>query len=320
MKTPFELIVINDCSTDETLKKIITFASGDHKGSFLSRLEVYSNDTPRFETFCDHFGFSIAKGKFLLEIQADMYIDDPGFDIRMMHAFDKYEDIFALSGRGTHDLNQVVDVYRESLGTDRAYASNLAIFTFLMLKRRIIGKMLRILQIRRYSNISKIQVTPKNTTGDSYLFSEIFPTLKDFKVKRKAGLLGDLIENSSLDSGISPGKIFLGETVMRGPLMLRADIYFQLGGLNAESFYQGFDDHELMLQAWNVLQKRCAYIPVRVTSTLSQGTTRKPRSFKGDLEILFQTVKISRKRKKTLLYKLSLGTQISLPNFEIREF
>lgn len=320
VKSSFELIIINDCSTDSTLERIVAFASGDFKNSSLSKLEIYSSDYPRFETFCDHFGFSRASGKFLLEIQADMFVDDPGFDVRMIQAFNKYEDIFALSGRGTHDINQVVDVYRDSLGTDRAYASNLVVFMFLILKRRIIGKISRILKFRRYSNVPKIQVELKEATKDSRPLMEIFPTLSDFKVNKQAGLLGDLIEISGLNSGASSRKIFFGETVMRGPLMLRADIYYQLGGLNVKSFYQGFDDHELMLQAWNMLQKRCAYIPVHVTSILSQGTTRKPRSFKSDLEILFKTFKISRKRKDSLLYKLSLGNQIPLPKFEIREF
>ena len=320
VKSSFELILINDCSTDETLERLITFASGDFKNSNLSKLEVYSSDHPRFETFCDHFGFSKASGEFLLEIQADMFVDDPGFDIRMIQAFNKYDDVFALSGRGTHDINEVVDPYRDSLGTDRAYASNLINFIFLILKRRIIGKISRIFRLRRDFNITEIQLEPNRVTKDFIPLLEIFPSLEDFKVNKKAGLLGDLIENSGLNSGEISRKLFFGETVMRGPLMLKADTYFQIGGLNVKSFYQGFDDHELMIQAWNVLQKRCAYIPVHVTSILSQGTTRKPRSFKSDLEIFYKTAKISRKRKDSLLYKLSLGTQIPLPSFEIRDF
>jgi glycosyltransferase involved in cell wall biosynthesis len=320
MGTPFEIIIINDCSTDQTLQRIITFASGDFKDSLLSRLEVYSNDTPRFETFCDYFGFSKAKGEFLLEIQADMHIEDPGFDIRMIQAFSQYEDLFALSGRGTHDIYQVVDVYRDSLGTDRAYASSLLVFIFFVLKRRIVGKILRILNVRRDSNTYRLLSTPTTAAKDLHPLLEILPSLKDFKVTKKAGLIGDLIENSGLNSGAIERKLFLSETVMRGPLMLRADDYFQLGGFNIKSFYQGFDDHELMLQAWIFLQKRCAYIPVRVTSILSQGTTRKPRSFKGDLDIIFKTLKISRKRKDSLLFKLALGTHLPLPNIEIRDF
>jgi glycosyltransferase involved in cell wall biosynthesis len=118
VKSSFELIIVNDCSTDKTLERIVEFASDDFTNSSLSRLEIYSSAYPRFETFCDHFGFSKASGEFLLEIQADMFVDDPGFDIRMIHSFKKYEDIFASSGRGTHDVNQVVDTYRQSLGTD----------------------------------------------------------------------------------------------------------------------------------------------------------------------------------------------------------
>lgn len=320
MKSSFELIIINDCSTDQTLERIISFASRDFNGSSLIRLEVYSNDNPQFETYCDHFGFSKAEGRFLLEIQADMFINDPGFDLRMIQVFNKYEDIFALSGRGTHDISQVVDVYRDSLGTDRAYASNLTIFMLVVLKRRIIGKLLRILRVARCLNTSKIQASPKTNAKLSDSFMTILPTLRNFVGQKKAGLIGDLIESQEFSKAASPKEIFLGETVMRGPIMLRSDIYFQIGGLNVQSFFQGFDDHELMLQAWNLTRKRCAYIPMNVYSILSQGTTRKPRSLRSDVEIFVRTLKISRNRKDSLLHKLSQGDQITLPNFEIRKF
>jgi len=320
MKSSFELIIINDCSTDRTLERIISFASNDFIESSLIRLEVYSNDTPKFETYCDYFGFSKAEGRFLLEIQADMFINDPGFDLRMIQAFNKHEDVFALSGRGTHDISQVVNVYRESLGTDRAYASNLTVFMLVMLKRRIVGKLLRILKVVKFLKTPVIQASPKTTAKLSNSFMEIFPTLENFEEQKRAGLIGDLIENEGFSNAASQKEIFLGETVMRGPIMLRSEIYFQLGGLNVQSFFQGFDDHELMLQAWNLKRKRCAYIPVNVNSILSQGTTRKPRRLRSDVEIFVKTFKIARNRKGSLLHKLSQGEQITLPNFEIRKF
>jgi hypothetical protein len=149
---------------------------------------------------------------------------------------------------------------------------------------------------------------------------EIFPTLKDFEEQKKAGLLGDLIENQGFSNEPIPRKVFLGETVMRGPIMMRSDIYFLIGGLDVNSFFQGFDDHELMLRAWSLTGKRCAYIPVNMNSILSQGTTRKPRSVRSDIEIFVRTFKISRNRKSSLLHKLSQGDQFTLPNFEIRKF
>jgi glycosyltransferase involved in cell wall biosynthesis len=320
MKSSFELIIVNDCSTDETLERIVAFSSGDFYDSSLVRLQVYSNDYPQFETYCDYFGFSKAEGKFLLEIQADMFINDPGFDLRMMQVFNKYDDIFALSGRGTHDISQVVDVYRESLGTDRAYASNLIFFMFSMIRRRIIGKLLRILKVFKCIKAPRIQITPVMKAKLSDSLMEIFPTLKDFEEQKKAGLLGDLIENQGFSNEPIPRKVFLGETVMRGPIMMRSDIYFLIGGLDVNSFFQGFDDHELMLRAWSLTGKRCAYIPVNMNSILSQGTTRKPRSVRSDIEIFVRTFKISRNRKSSLLHKLSQGDQFTLPNFEIRKF
>jgi hypothetical protein len=319
IKSPFELIIINDNSKDQTLERVCFFSSGDFKDSSLIRLEVYSNDNPRFETYCDHFGFSIAKGKYLLEIQADMFINDRGFDIRMIQVFNKYQDIFALSGRGTHSIGEVAEVYLGSLGTDRVIAPNLHVYIFEILRKRILGKISHSFNPKRSLGEPKAQIESTTRLESFKNLQEIFPTLEHFEANKRAGLLGNFIENSGLDESILPSKIFLGETVMRGPLMLRAETYFRLGGLNVNSFYQGFDDHELMLQAWSLEKKRCAYMPMVVTSILSQGTTRKPRNLKSELEIFFNTMKILATRKGSLLYKLSQGDQILLPNFEIRD-
>jgi hypothetical protein len=179
---------------------------------------------------------------------------------------------------------------------------------------------LRILRVVKFFKSPVIQASSKTTAKLSDSFMEIFPTLENFKEQKRAGLIGDLIENEGFSNAANQKEIFLGETVMRGPIMLRSETYFQLGGLNVHSFFQGFDDHELMLQAWCLKGMRCAYIPVNVNSILSQGTTRKPRRLRSDVEIFVKTFKIARNRKGSLLHKLSQGDQITLPSFEIRKF
>lgn len=317
MKSYFELIIIDDASSDKTLEKIRDFSNGDFERTKLTGIKIYSNPRSGFETYCDSFGFKIASGEFLLEIQADMFINDSGFDIRMIEALNIHQDVFALSGRGTHDIGEVVSAYGETLGTDRAYSSNLLAFGFGIFLKRLIGKLKRGFSVGKFS-----QGTRLRPESNDYRFNSknIFPEILEFEATGRAGLLGDLIEKLDLAEEQIPRKLYLGETVMRGPLMIRADIYREIGGLNVNSFYQGFDDHELMLQAWRSLGKRCGYIPVNVYSNLNQGTTRKAKSFKSEFQILMKTLKISLNRKSTELYKLSRGEELTLPAVEIRDF
>jgi GT2 family glycosyltransferase len=317
MKSNFELIVIDDASTDKTLEKIRAFSDRNFERTKLTGIKIYSNPHSGFETYCDFFGFQIASGEFLLEIQADMFITDPGFDIRMIEALNRYQDVFALSGRGTHDIGEVVRAYGKTLGTDRAYSSNLLAFGFGIFLKRLIGKLKRIFSVGKLLQRARLRPESNEHRFNS---KSIFPDILEFEATGRAGLLGDLIEKLDLAVDQIPRKLFLGETVMRGPLMIRADIYREIGGLNVHSFYQGFDDHELMLQAWRSLGKRCGYIPVNVYSNLNHGTTRKAKSFKSEFQILVRTIKISLDRKSTQLYKLSRGGELTLPKVEIRDF
>jgi glycosyltransferase involved in cell wall biosynthesis len=317
IESNFELIIIDDASTDETLERIKIFSSGNFENTKLTSLKVYSNPRSGFETYCDFFGFENANGEFLLEIQADMFIRDPGFDLRMIAALKRNQDVFALSGRGTHKISEVVSAYHKSLGTDRAYSSNLLFFAIGILLRRLIGKWRKVFSIKRNSKVDKVQSESNTLQYNSRI---IFPDILEFESAGRAGLLGDLIEKSDLSFGLIPRKLFLGETIMRGPLMIRAEVYREIGGLNVKSFYQGFDDHELMLQAWSSLGKRCGYIPVNVYSILSQGTTRKPKSLKSEFQIFVRTYKIAFNRRNTQLYKLSHGEEFKLPKVEIRDY
>lgn len=318
MKSRYELIIIDDNSTDRTIEVLQDFCHNEFSDSNLVRLRLFSNAFSNFETFCDYYGFSVASGKYLLEVQADMFISDPGFDLRMIKALELHQDIFALSGRGTHKISEIVEAYSKSLGTDRAYSSSLIAFTLCIFSKRVIAKSRRLLA--DLGLWKKIPLLAESTEKNFISRLDSFPTREDFHISGEAGLLGGLIENAKLDPRMFPRYVYLGETIMRGPLMINKELYSQLGGLRVHAFFQGFDDHELMLNAWSLLQKRCGYIPVNVHSILNQGTTRKPRSLNAELRILVLTFRIARARRKTMLYKLSAGLEIKLPKAEVREF
>jgi len=98
----YELIIILDSCTDRTeqiiLKKLCDLPDN------LKRVKVFKYETPAFETTCDNFGFKAATGRYIIEIQADIYIYTYGFNKILTEPFRKYNDVLSVSGRCTHSL------------------------------------------------------------------------------------------------------------------------------------------------------------------------------------------------------------------------
>jgi hypothetical protein len=66
----------------------------------LVRITVFKvTGKPLFETKCDNIGFRRATGTFCLEIQADMEMTEPGYNLRLAAPFFKYNNVIAVSGR-----------------------------------------------------------------------------------------------------------------------------------------------------------------------------------------------------------------------------
>jgi hypothetical protein len=58
-----------------------------------------------FETSADNIGFRLARGKFLVEVQADMQVTTFGFNYLLSAPCRAFADVFAVSGRGAHNFN-----------------------------------------------------------------------------------------------------------------------------------------------------------------------------------------------------------------------
>lgn len=69
-------------------------------------------------------------------------------------------------------------------------------------------------------------------------------------------------------------RIFLSETVMRGPLAFLRDRYQRVGGLDSQRYFLGNDDHDFTRRAWTEHRLRCGYLPIDFSSPLEDGATR----------------------------------------------
>jgi glycosyltransferase involved in cell wall biosynthesis len=101
----FELIVILDYCFDNSERSLLAFLKSLNPPSNLVQITVFKNaDLPLFETKCDNIGFRFATGTYCLEIQADMKMTEPGYNLHLVKPFLQYDNIIAVSGRCAHTM------------------------------------------------------------------------------------------------------------------------------------------------------------------------------------------------------------------------
>lgn len=232
---PHELVVVLDDCTDGS-EEIVTAWARAQRGVAITL--VTARDAI-FETLCDAVGIALTSAPFVIEVQADMIIDEPGFDRLLVGALREHQDVFAVSGRGAHSADLVIPPARPSLA--RAARLQGSRVSARLLSRRT-----------------------------SYR-----PTRLELACTARIGRCGDLIDLPL--SASAPRRLYLHDTVMRGPLALRRDVYDAVGGFDTTHFFLGDDDHDLVARVWEHEGMRVGFVPMSFSSPLDAGTTRRPR-------------------------------------------
>lgn len=103
----FEVIIILDHCCDETKSILLHLLQTYIAPQNLCEITIIEQSTAIFETSCDNLGFVLAKGDYIVEIQADMQMTEKGFNEQLAMPLLLYEDVIAVSGRCCHNfLNQ----------------------------------------------------------------------------------------------------------------------------------------------------------------------------------------------------------------------
>ena len=71
---------------------------------------------------------------------------------------------------------------------------------------------------------------------------------KEFLASGLAGRMGQFVDFKTDHTSFSR-KLYVGQTIMRGPILFNREKYFELGGLDSLRFFQGFDDHDFCARA-----------------------------------------------------------------------
>ena len=288
-----EFIIINDSSTDNSRQIILEFIAdvkSRHNSNSMKTLAIifYETRIPWYETKCDDFGIRAARSNFVIEIQADMKIRDKYFDQKLINVISKDKTLFAISGRGTHKISELSTI------SERRWQNLVKIYY--LFRNKISVKR----HLQKFAMLNPPVSVQSQQAGDSFcqeLVTKIFPSSSAFESHGRAGFLGTLIEKVPYE-GENPytmqiesnsEKIWIGETIMRGPLLLRKDYYERLGGFNSRAFFLGNDDHDLFIRAKEIGLK-VGYSPIFFSSPLNLGSTRKNKKFTSQLFYLFNSL------------------------------
>lgn len=279
---PCEIVLLNDASEDATGAILHDYINKNLPlPEHVKSIQVITFQKSRFETFCDDFGIQKAEGKYIIEIQADMEICESNFDQKMIRILKLNQDVFMLSARGIMGFHEIARHFIESQGTEASFNSSIIKF----LRNRL----------RRTKEAKNSFILDKPGSLD-----DILPDAETFKRNKKAGRLGRFIE---VDIPFSEQILYVGETVMRGPIAFEKGRYLHLGGLDTKSFFLGFDEHDLNLRARNEMKWFAAYAPISFQAPLEHGSMRKNRSNKAKIELYLAQKRILKNYEKSAIYK-----------------
>jgi GT2 family glycosyltransferase len=135
---------------------------------------------------------------------------------------------------------------------------------------------------------------------------EVFPSLDEFVESGRAGRLGDLINYSVPHSVENLKKLWIGESVMRGPLVIRAELLNAIGGLDTESFFLGFDDHEFCYRA-SLNGYVVGFHPIDFVSSEEWGSARKKRTLSSEYKVATKFFSSFRNLRKSNFWPVAIN-------------
>lgn len=95
----YEIIMIIDACSDDTESRVMQWSAETVIPPEVCRISIHVSDHPLFETSSDNIGFRYSRGRYILEIQADMEMTQLGYNLHLLKPFNILSNVFAVSGR-----------------------------------------------------------------------------------------------------------------------------------------------------------------------------------------------------------------------------
>ena len=257
----FTLGLLFDNCSDKSLKVCMDFFS-DYFDKFhnLSTVHFLQSNGELFESTYENILFLLCTQKYFVSIQADNFFTDKTFLERSVLAFSKLPRLFVISGK--------------------------AIVSFKILSSLKVNAN-KILHSYDYFINFGVKGVHKKKLG-FYV-----PAL---------GYFGDRANPPSSYMQFKTRQLntlYLGEAVIRGPVIWLSEVFRKFGGFNDIAFTLGRDDCDLSFRAFHEGYV-AGYLPCSAFSVYEHGTTRKKRSQKDQIE-LDNRLALSKNNPSTLM-------------------
>ncbi len=101
--TPFNLILVFDGCVDQTKPKALAWLEKNRPAHML---ELITRDAPNvYETKATNIGLRLGREDYIITIQDDMEIREPGWEVRLTYPIRKFDDVFSTGACHAHDLD-----------------------------------------------------------------------------------------------------------------------------------------------------------------------------------------------------------------------
>ena len=268
-----ELIVVLDACADESRAQVeqATRAIGDAPSS-LTRVTIIESHTPLFETASDNLGAAEARAPFTIEVQADMFMDEPGFDQRFVDVLMHWDDLMLVSARACHRFPDPRKIYGSVMGKGGSR-------THYLMRRAAIRLSLGVIPAMQRKRTAIASDGPRPVVrGD-------LPDTATFTRTGFAGWVDDYV-GLPVDPALhGDPRVWVSDTANRGPLAWRTDRFRAMGGFDEGAFFLGYETHDLMVRALRDHAWRAAFIPVGFHAPVNLGATRARRTARQEWEI-----------------------------------
>ena len=266
----FEIgLLFDNCDDSSFQVAVDTISNAMEDNDRLNQVHFVRSIDELFESTCENVLFRMCEAKYFVSFQADTLIEDSSFFNRCQSAFEKVPNLLGVSGRATVPF-MPSNLVKARLISLFSFANVFAMLSPRVFRKRRLGPFLR----------------GMDYFGDTSGFP--FPRMK-FSRREKTTL-------------------FIGEAVIRGPIVWSAEKFRNLGGFNDVAFFLGRDDCDLSLRG---LRNGYAvgYLPCEQISNPNHGTTRKPRTKEVQ----------ARLEERTVLHSAQPGSLDFYWNTELRE-
>jgi len=235
-------ILFDNCDDQSFEKCKIFFENSFHNYENLNCVYLLESNGELFESTCENILLLLCKEKYFISLQADIFLDDKTFLRRGLMAFNKIPNLLGVSGRAVVPFRKISKI--QKLCT-------------------------KILRINSYI---------KNLLLSSNKNRELGPYIP------RLGYFGDISNMPSIKMNYSANqlnRLYIGDAIIRGPVIWNSEFLHELNGFNDISYYLGRDDCDLCFRG-SKLGYVVGYIPSTSYSIPTWGTTRKPRTQEVD--------------------------------------